>query len=53
MDTVMENNISNPSPAEDSVRTSLMRTDSMSSDSSVDSEKLIDVPVSPDMLVSL
>lgn len=49
----MENSIPNPSRAEESVTPSLMRTDSMSSDSSIDAEKLIDIPVSPDMMVSL
>lgn len=53
MDTVKEDSVSDYSPVEGSLGPSLMRTDSMDSDSSIDSEKLIDIPVSPDLLVSL
>jgi hypothetical protein len=51
METVMENRVSTSSPPEESVKP-LMRTDSMSSDSSIDSENLVDIPVSPSMMVS-
>ena len=53
METVKENRVSASSVVGESVRPSLMRTDSMSSDSSIDSENLIDIPVSPSMMVSL
>ncbi|KAG0591890.1 hypothetical protein KC19_1G209800 [Ceratodon purpureus] len=50
METVKENRVSASSVVGESVRPSLMRTDSMSSDSSIDSENLIDIPVSPSMM---
>lgn len=52
MDSVMGNNSAHPSFREESVRPSLMRTDSISSDNSIDAENLVDIPVSPSMMVS-